>query len=127
MKAQNTFLASISFVIIFAMPLFVHAAEQNSCSTDHVLYGTPGSYSFTVPDGVTSLRVVTVGAGGAGGAGGNGSQQCKVAGFPWCGKFYPASNGASGGASSIGTISAAGGGWGRTGFYNLYNNHSGGI
>src|SRR3990167_1995468 len=35
-------------------------------------YSTPGTYTFTVPFGVTQLKVVAVGGGGGGGSGGGG-------------------------------------------------------
>lgn len=44
----------------------------NSCNQNYQLFGIPGSYTFTVPAGVTSLRVVVIGAGGGGGAGSGG-------------------------------------------------------
>jgi hypothetical protein len=45
-----------------------------SCTSNVISYTTPGSYSWTVPDGVTSIQVVATGGGGGGGsyAGGNG-------------------------------------------------------
>jgi hypothetical protein len=46
-----------------------------SCTSNVINYTTPGSYSWTVPDGVTSIQVVATGGGGGGSfgyAGGNG-------------------------------------------------------
>ena len=47
-----------------------------SCGSNVVSYTTPGSYSWTVPDGVTSIEVVATGGGGGGNTfsygGGNG-------------------------------------------------------
>ncbi|MFA7309663.1 MAG: glycine-rich domain-containing protein, partial [Candidatus Paceibacterota bacterium] len=136
-----------------------------SCNTNSALYGAAGKYTFTVPNGVTQIRVVAIGAGGGGGAGsggwgsgggggcgggldagtinvtpgqkipltvgyggsgGNGSQQCSISGFPWCGSFYPSSNGSPGGDTGIADVVGKGGSWGRTGFYNLWNQYAGG-
>jgi hypothetical protein len=47
-------------------------AQDNSCNINYALYGTPGSYTFTVPAGVTQLRILSIGAGGGGGAGSGG-------------------------------------------------------
>jgi hypothetical protein len=38
-----------------------------SCQSNPVSYSTAGSYTFTVPTGITSLQVVATGAGGGGG------------------------------------------------------------
>ncbi len=139
--------------------------SPTACSTNNALFDIPGEHSFTVPDGVSEIRVTVVGGGGGGGAGaggwgsgggggcgggvvgsvlrvtpgqiipltvgeggagGNGSQQCSYSGFPWCGSHYAAANGNSGSRSSFANVAAPGGGWGRTGFYNLFNNHAGG-
>jgi hypothetical protein len=45
-----------------------------SCGSNVINYTTPGSYSWTVPDGVTTIEVVATGGGGGGGeyTGGNG-------------------------------------------------------
>lgn len=47
-------------------------AQEDSCTIDHAIYGTPGNYTFTVPAGVTQVRILSVGAGGGGGAGSGG-------------------------------------------------------
>ena len=55
-------------------------AVQEGCSpvvetvtqSAHTVFTTPGSSTFTVPNGVTHLRVAVVGGGGGGGAGGGG-------------------------------------------------------
>jgi hypothetical protein len=41
-----------------------------TCTSNVINYITPGSYSWTVPDGVTTIEVVATGGGGGGGAGG---------------------------------------------------------
>src|SRR3989344_1742781 len=41
---------------------------------DSKTYSTPGTYTFTVPDGVTSLNYLVVGGGGGGGGDGGGDQ-----------------------------------------------------
>lgn len=61
-------------------------------------YTTAGSYTYTVPAGVTSLRVLVIGGGGASGGSGAG-----------------AGNGGAGGTSSFSTVSAGGGGGGGGG------------
>ncbi len=138
--------------------------SSNAKSCDQT-FSTPGPGTFTVPAGVTSLRVVAVGGGGGGGAGaggwgsgggggcsgavvgntltvtpgqaipvyvgyggagGNGAGQCTISGFPWCGSYNPSTNGSTGGDSGFGSIVAHGGSWGRTGFYNLFNQYPGG-
>jgi hypothetical protein len=38
-----------------------------SCQSNSMSYSTAGSYTFTVPEGVTSLQIVATGAGGGGG------------------------------------------------------------
>ena len=105
-----------------------------------VNYSTPGSYTFTVPAGVTKLRVEVAGAGGSGGTsgygddgwshGGKGGNGAKVnstfnvtpnstisvivgAGGSAPGGFNR--NGNAGGSSSVGSISAGGGAGGRKG------------
>lgn len=60
------------------------------------VFSTPGTYIFTVPDGVTSISAIAVGAGGAGASGG--STFCN--------------GGAAGGDSSVGEWVIAGGGIG---------------
>ncbi|OGG77719.1 hypothetical protein A3F56_00620, partial [Candidatus Kaiserbacteria bacterium RIFCSPHIGHO2_12_FULL_55_13] len=44
----------------------------SSCNTNTAIYNTPGSYTFTVPPGVTQIRTVAIGGGGGGGAGAGG-------------------------------------------------------
>lgn len=105
-----------------------------------VTYSTPGSFTFTVPGGVTKLRVEVAGAGGSGGtagqgddgwqAGGRGGNGAKVnttmsvtpntsitvvvgAGGAAPGGYNR--NGNTGGSSSVGSITAAGGSGGRRG------------
>ena len=41
-----------------------------TCVSNVINYTTPGSYSWTVPDGVTTIEVVATGGGGGGGGGG---------------------------------------------------------
>jgi len=45
-----------------------------------VFFNTPGTYIFTVPQGVISIKVTIVGAGGGGAGGGSGSEQKAGAG-----------------------------------------------
>src|SRR3989339_555486 len=51
----------ISILIAFVFPTFAFAAS--------ISYTTPGTYSFTVPAGVTQVLITGSGAGGAGGIG----------------------------------------------------------
>jgi len=65
--------------------------DNNACWQNRVIVDTPGSYSFTVPAGVTCLRTIAVGGGGksyincsaccgtAGGGGGYAERQDTVA------------------------------------------------
>ena len=105
-----------------------------------VTYSTPGSYTFTVPGGVTKLRVEVAGAGGSGGTsamgddgwahggkGGNGAKvnttltvtpNTSITVVVGAGGSAPGGynrNGNAGGSSSVGSISAAGGAGGRRG------------
>ena len=41
-----------------------YAYDGNSCWQNRVIIDTPGSYTFTVPAGVTCLRTIAVGGGG---------------------------------------------------------------
>lgn len=70
-------------------------AEPPDSPVGQTAYTTPGTYTFTVPDGVTSLCVVCVGGGGSGAASG----EVGIAGT-------------SGGDSSFGAVVTAGGGLG---------------
>lgn len=149
---------------MFALPAFA-SADTSSCNINSAIYGTPGNYTFTVPAGVTQLRMLAIGGGGGGGAGsggwgsgggggcggalaggtmtvtpgqkislyvgyggtgGNGTSQTGAGGCPWCGTYNPSSNGSAGGNSGIGSVVAAGGSWGRTGYQNLFNQYPGG-
>lgn len=105
-----------------------------------ITYSTPGSFTFTVPGGVTKLRVEVAGGGGSagtaagtddgwsrGGKGGNGAKVNTTlivtpntsitvivgAGGAAAGGYNR--NGNAGGASSVGSISAGGGARGRRG------------
>lgn len=105
-----------------------------------ITYSTPGSFTFTVPGGVTKLRVEVAGGGGSGGTpasgfdgwemGGKGGNGAKVnttltvtpntsitvivgAGGAAAGGWNR--NGNAGGSSSVGSITAAGGAAGRRG------------
>lgn len=103
-----------------------------------VTYSTPGSFTFTVPGGVTKLRVEVAGAGGGGGGGvgvrtrkgGNGGSGAKtnttisvtagtnitvVVGAG--GSGGNGSNGGTGGTSRIDSVSARGGAGGQLNSY----------
>lgn len=105
-----------------------------------VTYSTPGSFTFTVPGGVTKLRVEVAGAGGSGGTpamgddgwddggkGGNGAKvnttltvtpNTSITVVVGAGGSAPGGynrNGNAGGSSSVGSITAAGGAGGRRG------------
>ena len=41
-----------------------YAFDSNSCWQNRVILDTPGSYTFTVPSGVTCIRTIAVGGGG---------------------------------------------------------------
>ena len=71
-------------------------------------FDTPGTYSFTIPQGVTQVMVEGWGSGGGGGGG----VRCG-----YCWQWYGnASSGGTGGTSSFGAlITAGGGGGGREG------------
>lgn len=104
-----------------------------------VTYSTPGSFTFTVPAGVTKLRVEVAGGGGGGGGadgksagkGGNGGSGAKtnttfavtagasVAVVVGAGgsSAYKKNNGGTGGTSKAGSVSARGGDGGTYGYY----------
>ena len=104
-----------------------------------VTYSTPGSFTFTVPAGVTKLRVEVAGGGGGGGGadgiisgkGGNGGSGAKtnttfavtagasVAVVVGAGgsSAYKKNNGGTGGTSKAGSVSARGGNGGTYGYY----------
>lgn len=104
-----------------------------------VTYSTPGSFTFTVPAGVTKLRVEVAGGGGGGGGadgksagkGGNGGSGAKtnttfavtagasVAVVVGAGgsSAYKKNNGGTGGTSRAGSVSARGGDGGTYGYY----------
>lgn len=107
------------------------------------LYGTAGSYTFTVPSGVTTIRTFVIGGGGGGGGGNSGwgsgagggcggavngatlsvtpGQQISVTvGGGGAGGGGAGANGSWGGTSSFGSVSASGGSWGKSGYYNFY-------
>ena len=91
-----------------SLPGFVSVAASNSCGTSAAsslpimyeqYYTTPGTYTFTVPSGVTSICVSAVGAGG-GGCGHKGGGNGQIDAVP----------GTAGGNSSFdGTIIGTGG------------------
>ena len=108
-----------------------------------VIYDTPGTFNFIVPEGVTKVFYEIIGGGGAGGRGTSpvgGGGTCSAGGggsggyaFGVCavqpGKSYPAvvgaggvasasanGNGTSGGSSSFNGFVATGGGCGRRGY-----------
>lgn len=104
-----------------------------------VTYSTPGSFTFTVPAGVTKLRVEVAGGGGGGGGadgksagkGGNGGSGAKtnttfavtaganVAVVVGAGgsSAFKKNNGGTGGTSKAGSVSARGGNGGTYGYY----------
>lgn len=104
-----------------------------------VTYSTPGSFTFTIPAGVTKLRVEVAGGGGGGGGadgqsagkGGNGGSGAKtnttfavtagasVAVVVGAGgsSAYKKNNGGTGGTSKAGSVSARGGNGGTYGYY----------
>lgn len=59
-NAQATFLPTECYVV----DEHKYQYDQNSCWQNRVMLDTPGSYTFTVPSGVTSFRAVAVGGGG---------------------------------------------------------------
>lgn len=105
-----------------------------------ITYSTPGSFTFTVPGGITKLRVEVAGAGGGGGGssvalhysskGGNGGSGAKtnttisvtpgatitvVVGAGGSSADHK-ENGGTGGTSTIGSVSARGGDGGTYGY-----------
>ncbi|OPZ66166.1 MAG: hypothetical protein BWY85_00102 [Firmicutes bacterium ADurb.Bin506] len=70
--------------------------------TEVAYYGTPGTYSFSVPAASTTYYITIIGGGGGGGAGGDGVDGASFAG-------------ASGGNSSFGSTVAYGGTGGAPG------------
>jgi hypothetical protein len=62
-----------SYTTTYGAPYGVTSARQDNdmpLQTYSQLYSEPGTYTFTVPAGVTSISMVGVGAGGGGGVGG---------------------------------------------------------
>ena len=51
----------------------VTITDSSVADFSHTAYYTPGSYSWTVPAGVTKARVIVIGGGGGGGADGGGA------------------------------------------------------
>jgi hypothetical protein len=98
-----------------------------SVSCVSTIYSTPGSYTWTVPDGVTSIQVVVTGGGGGGGGpgggytGGSGGDGAVVTGTL---TVVPGDNlnlvvGGGGGTGTDGTPSyGSGGGGGGASFVN---------
>lgn len=67
-----THIAAGLALAVFLVPALASAQSGPACYTNMALYGTAGSYSFTVPSGVTQLRTLAIGGGGGGGAGSGG-------------------------------------------------------
>jgi hypothetical protein len=111
------------------------ASSSSTASPTHggITYAIPGTYSFTVPAGITSIKVTAVGAGGGGGGGQSSCCACGGAGgtgavaIGWATDLTPgqavtvqvgaggagggsARNGTAGTASSFGPYVVAGGG-----------------
>lgn len=96
---------------LFAMALFLMPVSLSGQTT--VTYTTPGSYSFTVPAGVTEITVEAWGGGGgagrsndAGGGGGGGAFSSRTVAVT-AGQTYTIVVGA-GGAGATGTLGTAG-------------------
>lgn len=128
----------------FLIALFFFLIPQ-AAFAGTAIYSTPGSYTFTVPNGVTSIKVFVIGGGGGGGGGaadwgGGGGGGCggAVAGNSYTvssGQQYSvtvgsggggggnAANGAYGSASQFGSLTAAGGGYGGRGYYGYPNSY----
>ena len=105
-----------------------------------ITYSTPGNFTFTIPAGVTKLRVEVAGGGGGGGGGleigtrgggGNGGSGAKtnttisvtpgtnIAVVVGAGGHSASqtNNGGTGGTSTVGSVSARGGGGGHYGTF----------
>lgn len=127
-----------------------YSGAGGAAHTDYrILTYTGSTQTFTVPTGVSSLRVVVVGGGGGGGGDSNGwgsgagggcgggvsgttvsvtpgQTISYYVGAGGAGGAGPTANGSSGQGSYFGSVSGAGGGWGRNGYYNLYGSYAGG-
>ena len=125
-----------SYAILSMMGPTVFARATSAAATNIVVYSTPGTYSWTVPAGVTLVKRIRLwGAGGGGGYGngstgagggaGGGSYSEKlnlsvtpgatvtvVVGAAGLGATVAGNAGANGGASSFGAAATAGGGAG---------------
>ncbi len=132
---------------LYAVVLLLVLALPSTARASYELITTTGTW--TVPPGVYSLNVFAVGGGGGGGgnaagwgSGGGGGcggaingtsinvspgQQIAVTVGAGGLGGQGAGNGSSGGTTSFGSyLSAAGGSWGRSGYYNLYGSYYGG-
>ncbi|MBK8923807.1 MAG: hypothetical protein IPM81_20355 [Saprospirales bacterium] len=74
---KSTLLFSIVFAFIFSI---ANLLFLNGINAQSVTYSTPGTYTFTVPDGVTSVTVKTWGGGGGGGRSDDGDASGSAAG-----------------------------------------------
>lgn len=70
------------------------------------VYNTPGTYTFTVPEYVSTVRVTVIGGGGGGACSGRGR-----------GSHHNDAIGENGGVSKFGTLTATGGGGGHAWCY----------
>lgn len=142
---QGDLLAGRMRTFIYDGTNFQLAASPQSTVGGFATYNTPGSFTFTVPTGITRLKVYLWGAGGGGG-GSNAAGAAGSAGANggYCEGYFlvtpgqsiavaigtggsggnaaTPSNGAVGGATSFGALcSSTGGGGGGTGFGAVYS------
>ena len=73
---------------------------------NYEVFGTPGVYTFTVPEYILKVRVTLIGGGGGSGCSGRGS-----------GSYHNTAQGKTGGESKFGSISVGGGGGGKAWCY----------
>jgi hypothetical protein len=104
----------MSVILGSASVTFGNSTVQSTAYTgvNATVYNTAGSYTFTIPTGVTALRVSLCGGGGGGTGSGNGTAG--------------GASTVSSGTQSISTLTAGGGAFGATGTYTAGGAASGG-
>lgn len=154
LKNENTFLFINIFRLSLLIGLLIFIGNYSWGQTSPTIYNTTGSHTFTVPAGVTSIKVECWGGGGAGGGayigagGGGGGGAYNTTNFTVTsgqtlsitvgagGAGGNNANGGTGGTTTVsgspGTISANGGSGGNSGsgfwliFFYINQNGAGG-
>ena len=65
---------------MFAARSFFGSIHVGTMPTSQIAYTTPGTYTFIVPDGVTSISALVIGGGGGGGGNTNIESQSGTGG-----------------------------------------------